>query len=59
MQRLTTQHASVKLRRLLRAKQQDAGEGRDWLEGDWEGALSSAEVGPLATVHCTHLDLRT
>ncbi len=58
MQRLSTQHASVVLGRLLGTEQQDAGEGRDWLERDREGAawLSSTEVGPLSTVDRTHLD---
>lgn len=59
MQRLSVQHAFVKLGRLLGAEQQDAGEGRDWLEWDGEGAvgLSRTQVGPLSTVDHTHLDL--
>lgn len=59
MQRLSTQHAAVVQGRLLGAEQKDAGECRDWLERGWQGAarLGGTEVGPLSTVHRTHLDL--
>lgn len=57
MQRLATQHSSVLLGRLLGAEQQDAWEGCDWLEGDVPAGLSGAEVGPIATVDHTHLNI--
>lgn len=60
MQRLSVQHASVNLGRLLGAEQQDAGEGRDWLERPRLGAVRlsrRAQVDPLGTVDHTHLDL--
>lgn len=61
MQPLGVQQPSVRLSRALGAEQQDGGKADDWLEGDRDGVdrPSSAQVGPLATVHHGHLDLRT
>lgn len=60
-QRLGVQQPTVRLSWTLGAEQQDGGKAVDWLEGDWNGVdrLSSAQVGPLGTVHHGHLDLRT
>lgn len=61
MQLLGIQQPSVRLSRALGAEQQDGGKAVDRLEGDRDGVdrLSSAQMGPLTTVHHGHLDLRT
>lgn len=61
MQRLGVQQPSVRLSWALGAEQQNGRKAVDCLEGDRHGVdwLSSAKVGPLATVHHRHLDLRT